>query len=230
MPKLRYLGHSAFYVEGTGLKALIDPFLTGNPLAAAKAADFTDVNAIFLTHCHGDHIGDTVEIAKRTGATVFTCNETAGWLASQGIKVEGMHIGGRARFGFGRVKLTPAWHGDPIITEGNVRYGGVACGFVIEVDGRKVYHAGDTGLTMEMKLLEAEKIDVACLPIGGYFTMDYEDAARAAGFIRPLKVVPMHYNTFPAIKADPAVFELHVKETAQGTDVVIMQPGEMLDF
>ena len=87
MPKLRYLGHSAFYVEGTGLKALIDPFLTGNPLAAAKAADFTDVNAIFLTHCHGDHIGDTVEIAKRTGATVFTCNETAGWLASQGIRV-----------------------------------------------------------------------------------------------------------------------------------------------
>lgn len=229
MPKLRYLGHSAFYIEGTGLKGLIDPFLTGNALAAAKPADFADVNAIFLTHCHGDHIGDTIEIAKRTGATVFSCNETAGWLASQGIKVEGMHIGGRARFSFGRVKLTPAWHGDPIVADGG-RYGGIACGFVIEVDGRKVYHSGDTGLTMEMKLLEAEKIDVACLPIGGYYTMDYEDAARAVEFIRPLKAVPMHYDTFPVIKADPKIFEMQAKQNAPGTEIVILNPGETLDF
>ncbi len=112
MAKLRYLGHSAFYIEGTGLKALIDPFLTGNPFAAAKPSDFSELNAIFVTHGHGDHLGDTIEIAKKTGACVFSCAETASWLAQKGIKTVGMHIGGRARFPVGRVKLTPAWHGD----------------------------------------------------------------------------------------------------------------------
>lgn len=231
MPKLRYLGHSAFYIEGTGLKGLIDPFLTGNPKAAAKAADFTDINAIFLTHTHGDHLGDTVEIALRTGATVYTCNETAAWLTSKGVKTEGMHIGGRARFPFGRVKLTPAWHGDPIIEDGETRYGGIACGFVIEVDGKRVYHAGDTGLTMEMKLLEAEKIDVACLPIGGYFTMDITDAARAVDFIHPIKAIPMHYDTFPKIKANPEDFSMAVAEAdLLGAEIVILAPGQTLEF
>ncbi|MDO5115378.1 MAG: metal-dependent hydrolase [Synergistaceae bacterium] len=231
MPKLRFLGHSAFYIEGDGLKGLIDPFLTGNPQAAAKAGDFTDINAIFLTHTHGDHLGDTVEIAKRTGATVFTCNETAGWLASKGVKTEGMHIGGRAKFSFGTVKLTPAWHGDPIIEDGQIRYGGIACGFVIEVEGKKIYHAGDTGLTTEMKLLEAENIDVACLPIGGYFTMDITDAARAVGFIHPVRAVPMHYNTFPKIAAAPEDFAMAVSQAnLLGTEIVILNPGENLEF
>ena len=142
-----------------------------------------------------------------------------------------MHIGGRARFPFGKVKLTPAWHGDPIIEDGQVRYGGIACGFVIEVDGKKVYHSGDTGLTMEMKLLEAEKIDVACLPIGGYFTMDIDDAARAVDFIHPIKAVPMHYDTFPKIQADPEAFAMAVAEAALlGTEIVILSPGQTLEF
>lgn len=230
MPKLRYLGHSAFYIEGTGLKALIDPFLSGNPKSAAKPGDFTELDAIFVSHAHGDHLGDTIDIAKRTGATIFTCNETAGWLASKGLKVQGMHIGGRARFPFGRVKLTPAWHGAPVIENG-VHYGGVACGFVIEVDGKKLYHAGDTALTMEMKLLEAEKIDVACFPIGGYYTMDIEDAARAALFVRPRVAIPMHYDTFPNIKADPAEFVKAVQAApVEGTQAVPLAYGESIEF
>lgn len=229
MAKLRYLGHSAFYLEGGGIKALVDPFLTGNPLAAAKREDFTDINYIFVTHGHGDHIGDAIEIAGRCGATIFTCNELAGWLGSKGLKTEGMHIGGRASFPFGRVKLTPAWHGCPVQENGVTGYGGVACGFVIEVDGKKVYHAGDTGLTMEMKLLEEEKIDVALLPIGGYFTMDAHDAARAAGFIQPRVVVPMHYDTFQPIKADPAAFAGEVASRCEA-EVKIISPGQEIEF
>lgn len=227
MAHLRYLGHSAFYLKGEGINALIDPFLTGNPLAAAKAEDFAGVNYIFVTHGHGDHLGDAAAVAKRTGAAVFACNELAGWLAAQGVKTEGMHIGGRALFPFGRVKLTPAWHGCPVQTEHGLGYGGVACGFVIEVEGKKVYHAGDTGLTMEMQLLAEENIDVALLPIGGYYTMDADDAARAVRFIAPRLVVPMHYDTFPPIKADPREFTSKVGGAAP---VRVLKPGEELVF
>lgn len=229
MAKMRYLGHSAFYLEGNDIKALIDPFLTGNAFAAAKPEDFTGINYMFITHGHGDHIGDAIEIAGRCGATIFSCNELAGWLGSKGLKTEGMHIGGRAQFPFGKVKLTPAWHGCPIQENGETRYGGVACGFVIEVEGKKIYHAGDTGLTMEMKLLEEEKIDVALLPIGGYFTMDSDDAARAAGFVRPRIVVPMHYDTFPPIKADPAEFARKVGARC-AAEVKIVKPGQEFEF
>lgn len=229
MAKLRYLGHSAFYLESAGMKALIDPFLTGNPLAAAKQEDFSDINYIFVTHGHGDHLGDAVAIAGRSGATVFTCNELAGWFSSQGLKTEGMHIGGRALFPFGRVKLTPAWHGCPAPPAGGLRYGGVACGFIIEVEGKKVYHSGDTGLTMEMKLLEDEKIEIALLPIGGYYTMDGDDAARAVQLIRPRVVVPMHYDTFPLIKADPRAFADKVSRNRLAA-VQVLEPGDQFEF
>lgn len=234
MPKLRFLGHSAFYVEGGGLKGLIDPFITNNCQAASAgitAAEFTDINAIFLTHTHGDHLGDTIEIAKRTGAPVFACNETAVWLTEKGIRTEGMHIGGRSTFPFGRVKMVPAIHGDPIVEDGKIRYGGLACGYVIELEGKKLYHAGDTALTMDMQLLEAEHIDVACLPIGGYYTMDAEDAARAVGFINPVKAVPMHYNTFPKIQANPEEFVNDVSSSSMmSTEIIVMKPGEVLEY
>ena len=228
MAKLRYLGHSAFYFEGKGIKALIDPFLTGNSMAAAKPEEFTDINYIFLTHGHGDHIGSTVEIARRCDATVFAATELAAFITPQGVKTENMQIGARARFPFGTVKLTPAWHGNTITIGGKAEAAGLACGFVIGFEGKKLYHSGDTGLTMEMKLLEEENIDVALLPIGGYFTMDIDDAVRAVDFIKPRLVVPMHYDTFPKIKADPQEFADKVGEKM--TEVKVLKPGEELIF
>lgn len=204
--KLKYLGHSAFYFEAEGIKALIDPFLNGNPMSAAKSADFTDIYYIFVTHGHGDHVGDAVEIARRCEATVICPTELAPFLARQGIETEGMQIGASYNFPFGKVKLTPALHGSTYIVNGKAEYAGLACGFLICAGGRKIYHAGDTALTMDMLLLAEENLDAALLPVGGYYTMDCDDAARAAKFVDAKIAIPMHYDTFPAIKADPEKF------------------------
>lgn len=230
MGMLKYLGHSAFYLEGNGIKALIDPFISGSPVApeeAKKADAWPDLNYIFVSHAHGDHLGDTVDIAKRTGASVICTNELASYLTGKGLATDGMHIGGRARFPFGRVKLTPAFHGSSIFEDGKMVYSDFPCGFLIEVDGKKIYHAGDTGLSTEMTLLEAEGVEVALLPIGGYYVMDADDAVRAVGFIKPQKTVPIHYDTFPPIKADPDDF---AKKVAGASEVVIMKPGDKLEF
>ncbi|MDL2264394.1 metal-dependent hydrolase [Synergistaceae bacterium OttesenSCG-928-I11] len=227
MGMLQFLGHSAFYLEGNGIRALIDPFLTGNPMASEGADARKEIDYIFVTHAHGDHIGDAVEIAKRTGATMFATNELANWFKGKGLNAEGMHIGGRATFPFGRVKLTHAFHGSSMWEDGKMVYSDFPCGFLIEVDGKKIYHAGDTGLSVEMTLLEAEGVEVALLPIGGYFVMDVDDAVRAVGFVKPKKVVPMHYNTFPPIKADPFDFA----EKADGiAEVIVAKPGDTIPF
>lgn len=230
MVKLTYLGHSAFYIESESFKAMIDPFLSGNPNAAEGADARPELDYIFLTHAHGDHLGDTIDIAKRTGATVFATNELAGCLAKAGLKTIGMHIGGRAAFPFGRVKLTPAFHGSSVIKEGHVVCADVPCGFVIEVGGKKLYHAGDTGLTVEMTLLEHEKIDVAMLPIGGYYVMDAEDAALAVKMIKPIAAIPMHYDTFPVIETDPKMLEVYMKKVGADARLEIMKPGETLEI
>jgi L-ascorbate metabolism protein UlaG (beta-lactamase superfamily) len=224
---LQFLGHSAFYVEGKGIKALIDPFLSGNPQASEGMEARKELDYIFVSHAHGDHLGDTVSIAKRTGATVVATNELAIYLADKGLKVEGMHIGGRAKFPFGSVKLTPAWHGSSIFENGQMIHSGLPCGFVLEIDGKKIYHSGDTGLSLEMTLLEWEKVEIAIVPIGGYSVMDADDAARAVDFIKPKKVVPMHYDTFPQIKADPQAFARSVGDKAE---VIVMKPGDKLSF
>jgi L-ascorbate metabolism protein UlaG (beta-lactamase superfamily) len=224
---MQFLGHSAFYVEGEGIKALIDPFLSGNPQASEGPEARAKLDYIFVSHAHGDHLGDAPAIAKRTGATVVATNELALYLAGKGLKTIGMHIGGRTRFPFGRVKLTPAFHGSSISENGHVVCADVPCGFLIEIEGKKIYHAGDTGLTVEMTLLEAEGVDIALLPIGGHYVMDADDAARAVDFIKPRKTVPMHYGTFPQIEADPAEF---AGKTAGKTETIVMKPGDALSF
>lgn len=224
--KVEFLGHSCFYVEEGNFKALIDPFISNNPQVANPKTDFDGLTHIFVTHGHGDHLGDAIHISNKTNATVITNHEIAHYLGGKSVPTHSMHIGGRTKFDFGTIKMTPALHGSGIETIGGMVYGGNPCGFVIEVNGKKLYHAGDTGLTMDMKLLELEHIDVALLPIGGNFTMDIEDAARAVQFIQPKIVIPMHYNTFPIIEADPH----HFKEKVYPTEVVILNPGASYEF
>lgn len=224
--KLTYLGHSVFMVEEGDFKAIIDPFLKGNPSSPLKPEDVKNLTHIFVTHGHGDHIGDTVELAKDNDALVITNAEISGYLSEKGVKTHPMHIGGRFKFDFGTVKLTPALHGSAIPTENGPRDGGNPCGFVIEVNGKKIYHAGDTGLTMDMVLLEVEDIDVALIPIGGNYTMDITDAIRAVEFVKPKLTIPMHYGTFPVITADPEEF----KRKNKTTDTVILNPGQIFEF
>jgi L-ascorbate metabolism protein UlaG (beta-lactamase superfamily) len=224
--KITYLGHSAFILEDESFKAIIDPFISGNSMSNIEVDEITNLTHIFVTHGHGDHLGDTIPLAKSNDALVISNAEISNYLSSKGIKTHSMHIGGRYKFNFGTVKLTPALHGSAISTEKGPVDGGNPCGFIIEVNGRRVYHAGDTGLTMDMKLLEADDIDVALIPIGGNYTMDIDDAIRAVDFIKPKLVIPMHYDTFPVIKADPNEF----KEKNNICKTKIMEIGETYEL
>lgn len=224
--KITYVGHSAFILEEGNFKAIIDPFISGNSMTTFKPQDITELTHIFVTHGHGDHIGDTEELAKANDALIISNAEISGYLANKGLRVHGMHIGGRHSFDFGKVKLTPALHGSAISTESGTLDGGNPCGFIIEVNGKKVYHLGDTGLTMDMKLVEGEDIDVALVPIGGNYTMDIDDAIRAVDFVRPKIAIPMHYDTFPVIKADPVEFA----KKNNTCETVILKSGEVYVF
>ncbi|AOY75201.1 metal-dependent hydrolase [Clostridium formicaceticum] len=222
--KIQYLGHSAFYVETSTMKALIDPFISNE--VQSFAFDEKEITHIFVTHGHGDHLGSTIQIAKKSGATVISNYEICMYLQKQGISFHAMHIGGRFTSNFGTIKMTPALHGSGIETPEGMLYGGNPCGFLIACEGKKLYHAGDTGLTMDMQLLAVEKIDVALIPIGGNFTMDVIDAVTAVEFIKPKVVVPMHYNTHPIISASPEAFQAKVL----GADVKILTIGEIYSF
>lgn len=220
MATLKFFGHSCFLLENKEYSLLFDPFLTDNPFQIVKAEEI-DCTHIFVSHAHFDHIGDTVAIAKRCGATVISTAEIAGFVGGQGCASHGMHIGGTHEFVFGSVRVTLAFHGAGI-------EGGHACGFIVHFDGKTLYFAGDTGIFGDMELLgRLEKIDYALLPIGDNFTMGPSDAALAAKLLGAKNIVPMHYNTWPLIAQDPESYKASV-ERQTDSHVLILQPGEKL--
>ena len=221
---ITWYGHACFLLETGGTKLLTDPFLTGNPLAPVTAED-VQVDYILVSHGHGDHVGDTIPIAQRTGATVIANFEVQNWVAAQGIsKVHPQHIGGGFDYPWGRVKLTIAQHGSAL-PDGS--YGGNPCGFLFYIEDRKIYHACDTGLFYDMKLIGEEGIDLAILPIGDNFTMGPDDALRAVELIQPKQVVPIHYDTFDVIKQDPHAWAERVQQST-ATVATVMQPGQSI--
>lgn len=224
MVKLTYCGHSAFLVEGGGRKIVIDPFITGNPLCTVKKEDLK-VDYVIVTHGHSDHFGDTQGIAKASGATVISNFEIASYVEKQGIKAHSLHIGGSARFDFGTVKLTIAHHGS-CLPDGT--YGGNPVGVILEIEGKRIYHAGDTGLFYDMKLIGDRGVDAALLPIGDNFTMGPDDAVEAVKLIRPGVVIPMHYGTFDVVKQDPVAFKQKVERETR-SKCVVLKPGESFE-
>jgi L-ascorbate metabolism protein UlaG (beta-lactamase superfamily) len=225
MLALTYFSHSSFMLDDGSHKILIDPFFTGNPTSPVAAED-VDADFIVLTHGHGDHLGDGLAIAKRCDAMIIAVNELANYVASHGAKAHNMHIGGGWNFPFGRVKFTIAHHGSSS-PEG--LYMGEPAGVVISMGGKTVYHTGDTGLFLDMKLIgERNSIDCMLAPIGDNFTMGVEDAVAAVEFVRPGLAIPMHYNTFPVIEADPEAFRSAV--LAAGLDARVMEYGETIEL
>ena len=222
--EVRYHGHACFELRGEEGSIIFDPFLRDNPQADVGPED-VDVDGILVSHGHSDHIGDAVEISRRTGAVVVAPYELAVYCQEKGAKAHPMYIGGSHRFPFGWVKLVQATHGSSL--EG--RYLGAACGFVVRLGGRTVYYPGDTGLFGDMKLIgELYPLDIAFVPIGSTFTMDMDEAVKAVEFLKPKVAIPMHYNTFPVIQADPEEFARRLSDSS--TQVVVMEFGESRNF
>lgn len=225
MATLTFHGHATCsLVTDDGTHLVIDPFFGDNP-ACGVSVDEVAADWILITHGHADHMADALPLARRTGATVISTVEVVSYLESQGLeKAHGMNIGGARDFPFGRVKLVHAIHGGMVQGEGGAAYTTPCAGLLMDVDGVRLYHAGDTALTMDMQLLRGQ-VDVALLPIGDNYTMGPEDAARAVEFIQPKVVVPIHFGTWPVIQQDPAEFARMVGSTA---DVKVLEPGDTL--
>lgn len=219
-----WYGHGTHGLEIRGQRILVDPFFTGNASASAKA-DEVSADFILISHGHGDHVGDAVAIARRTGAMVISNFEIVNWFSSQGIeKAHPQHLGGGYRHSFGYLKLTQATHGSAL-PDGT--YGGNPCGFLLTAEDKKVYLACDTGLFGDMRLIGEEGIDLAVLPIGDNFTMGPDDALRAVKLIAPKNVVPVHYNTFDVIKQDAAAWARRV-EAETSARAHVLTPGGTL--
>ncbi|WP_026961288.1 metal-dependent hydrolase [Alicyclobacillus herbarius] len=225
--KLTFHGQACFVVEADGHTIVIDPFLTGNPTAVAKPEDIR-CEAVLLTHGHSDHVADAEAIAKANDALIIAPNELAMIYGQRGCKVHPMHLGGARTFPFGRVKLTIAFHGSAFEDGNNLLYAGNPCGFLITMGGKTFYHAGDTALFGDMKLLgELNHIDVAALPIGDNFTMGPEDALLAAEWLKAGRVIPIHYNTFDLIRQDADAFVRALAD--KGLRGTVVKPGETIE-
>lgn len=217
--KITWIGHSALKLQGSKT-VFIDPFLSGNPVASMSLDNVSQADVVVVTHDHGDHLGDAHAICTKTGATLVSIYEIAEAAAQQGIKAEGMNVGGTITVDGVAVSLVPAIH-----TAG---LGGTATGTVVEMDGKKVYHAGDTGLTMEMQLIgEMYQPDIGFLPIDGRFNMTPRLAAKGVELLKIPKVVPVHYNTFPLVNSSPEEFKRLVGDKSE---VIIIKPGETVEL
>lgn len=217
--KIKWIGHSALKLVGSDI-VYVDPFLTGNPSATETLDDVNKADVVVVTHDHGDHLGDAFPICKKTGATLVSIYEIAQKAADEGITAEMMNIGGSVKVKNTIISLVPAFH--------TADLGGTPVGAVIELDGKIVYHAGDTGLSMEMKLIgEMYQPDIAFLPIDGRFNMTPRLAAKAVELLNVKKVVPFHYNTFPAIESSPNEF---MNLVGNKSEVIIMKPGEEIEI
>lgn len=225
--QISYHGHSIVKIKTGDYTLLIDPFINGN-----KLTDLTVENekpdAILLTHGHNDHVGDTVSIAKASGALVIAPNELAVYLGWQGVKTHGMNIGGACEFEFGTVKFTKAFHSSSYTTDDNeIIYTGMPTGILFTAEGKTIYHAGDTSLFGDMEMIgKRHPIDVAFIPIGDNFTMGPQDAAYAVELLNPKLAVPIHFNTFPPIEQDPETF----KALVQKHEVKVMEAGDVFEL
>ena len=225
--KITWLGHSAFVIED-GKKVLVDPFITGNDASPVKPDD-VKCDLIAVTHGHGDHLGDAIFIGKRKNVPIVAIYELAEYINSKGANGIGMNFGGTLDYEGIKISMVPALHSSGISESKFSHDGGLPAGFVIELNGKRVYHAGDTGLFGDMKLIgEIYHPDVALLPVGGLFTMDTKLATIAAKWIRPKFVIPMHYSTWPPIKANPE--EMREELEKEGIKLLVLKPGESFQF
>lgn len=225
MLNIKYLSHSAFYLQDGTNNVVIDPFIKGNPTCPVSLDDIK-ANFIVLTHAHPDHFGDTKPIALANNSLVIAVNELANYCGQMGLEAHNMHVGGSYHFDFGKLKFTQAFHGS---SNAEGEYMGDPAGVILNMGGKVVYHCGDTGIFGDMKLIgQMNPIDVMLVPIGGNFTMDIDDAVEAVKMVNPKLAIPMHYNTFPVIEADPNLFVEKVKQSGLAAKVLAYGESEQL--
>ena len=225
MANLTYIGHSAFFIENSTCGILIDPFISQNPLAKFDMNN-KKITDIIVTHGHGDHLGDAVPISKSTGAVISAIFELANWCAAHGANANPVQMGGLLNYNWGKLRFVPAFHSN---STPDGKYAGMPTGVILEINGKKIYHCGDTCLSSEMKVIgEVYKPDIMLVPIGSHFTMDIDDAVIAAEWTGAKTVIPMHYNTFPPIQTDPQMFKTKLKD--KGIECIVLAPGEKISI